>query len=93
MSIVLFIGWLLLIEVPIKLKGAKSAFKYLESDFNKMNIFNMSKELAKVVNYFNSDSMKAKIYSNEISNDEYELLFANALRKCIELNLNTTDKN
>jgi hypothetical protein len=86
-------GWEMLFGIPSKLKGAKSGFKYLESDFNKMNIFNMSNELAKVVNYFNSDSMRAKIYSNEISNDEYQLLFANALRKCIELNLNTTDKN
>ena len=92
-SVFLFLGYGILIDIPIKLNDAKSDFEYLGSDFNKMNIFNMSKELAKVVNYFNSDSMKAKIYSNEISNDEYELLFANALRKCIELNLNTTDKN
>lgn len=87
------LGWTMLITLPNKLNGAKSAFEYLEYDFKKMNIFNMSNELAKVANYFNSDSMKVKIYSNEISNDEYQLLFANALRKCIELNLNTTDKN
>lgn len=85
--------WQEFIHIPLKSKGGKSGFEYLESDFKKMNIFNMSNELAKVVNYFNSDSMKCKIYSNEISNDEYQLLFTDALRKCIELNLNTQDKN
>lgn len=43
----------------------------LYSDVN--NLYKLSLDLAKIINYYNPEDQKVKIYNNEISEEEYQM--------------------
>lgn len=61
-------------EVPltyIQLLKLDQFLDKLYSDVN--NLYKLSLDLAKIINYYNPEDQKVKIYNNEISEEEYQM--------------------
>lgn len=86
----LYLAYGFVVYIPSSLKKARIKFEELENEIDKSNLFDLSIELGKIVNFFNSDEQKVKVYNKEISQDEYESNIVNALKEAIKINFSST---
>ena len=88
--------YILLVGIPLSLKKMRKYLEDLQNKMSKSNLFVLSDELGKVINFYNSEEQKTKLYNNEISKEDYDSNLVNALKKAIEVNFinkNFSDKS
>lgn len=78
--------YILLVGIPLSLKKMRKYLEDLQNKMSKSNLFVLSDELGKVINFYNSDEQKTKLYNNEISKEDYDSNLVNTLKKAIEVN-------
>lgn len=78
--------YVFMIYVPSTLRNARIDFETVEGYFKKLNLFTLANEFTIVLNHFNLDEQKGRVYNNEISKEEYEKNIVDSLQKVIDNN-------